>query len=109
MKTHKLKDMAKGWFVGNFDPTLHKTEEFEVAVKEYGQGESEEYHHHKVAQEITVVVTGEVEMNDEKFVRGDIIVLDPNEGTSFTALTDAVITVVKVPCAKGDKYLGGAS
>ena len=27
MKVAKLEDMVKGWFVGNFDPTLIKTNE----------------------------------------------------------------------------------
>ena len=35
MKVVKLEDMVKGWFIGNFDPTLIKTNDVEVAVKEY--------------------------------------------------------------------------
>ena len=39
MKTAKLTDMIKGWFVGNFEPTLLKTNDVEVAVKEYRKGD----------------------------------------------------------------------
>ena len=33
MKTAKLVDMVKGWFIGNFEPTLLKTNDCEVAAK----------------------------------------------------------------------------
>jgi hypothetical protein len=33
MKISKLKDMFRGWVVGNFEPSLYKTDDVEVAVK----------------------------------------------------------------------------
>ncbi|GIU68975.1 MAG: hypothetical protein KatS3mg002_0211 [Candidatus Woesearchaeota archaeon] len=33
MKTAKLSEMTKGWFIGNFEPSLHKTNDVEVGVK----------------------------------------------------------------------------
>ncbi|MCB1316777.1 MAG: hypothetical protein KDK27_12515 [Leptospiraceae bacterium] len=105
MRTNNLSKMFKGWFIGDFDPTLLNTSEFEVAVKKYAAGESEEKHYHKIATEYTVIVQGHVKMNGVEYVEGDIIVMEPGEATDFTALTDATTTVVKVPCVKGDKYL----
>ena len=35
MKTARLDEMTKGWFVGNFFPTLYRTNDVEVAVKRY--------------------------------------------------------------------------
>ena len=106
MKVAKLEDMVKGWFVGNFDPTLLKTNDVEVAVKEYKQGDYEEKHYHKIATEITVIVSGRVKMNDVEYKKGDIIVTEPFESTDFEALEDTVNTVVKYPGANDDKYLG---
>ncbi len=105
MKIAKLNEMTKGWFVGNFSPTLHATEAVEVAVKEYPAGFSEAWHYHKIATEFTVIITGEVEMNGKRYGKGDIIVIPPGEGTDFKALTPAVTTVVKLPGATNDKYL----
>ena len=105
MKTAKLKDMTKGWFVGDFEPTLYKTKDCEVAVKTYKAGDHEKKHYHKVATEITVIVSGIVEMNGIRYEEGDIIIEEPGDVTDFTAITDAVNTVVKLPCAAGDKYL----
>ena len=105
MKTAKINDMFKGWFIGNFSPTLHKTNDFEAAVKYYSAGDYEEKHFHKIAREFTVIVKGRVKMFDREFCEGDIIIAEPGEATDFTALTDAINFVLKVPGANNDKYL----
>ena len=35
MKKNKLSEMIGGWFIGNFEPSLLKTNYVEVAVKKY--------------------------------------------------------------------------
>lgn len=101
---HKLQDMFRGWFVGDFAPTAWESDAFEVAVKHYRAGQREESHYHKVATEITVVVSGDIKIGGEPFKAGDIIVVHPGEAKDFEAVTDAALTIVKVPCVKGDKY-----
>ena len=105
MKTAKLADMAKGWFVGNFEPTLYKTNDVEVAVKSYSAGAYENRHYHKIATEITVVTKGVIRMNDIEYTEGDIIIMEPGEATDFYAVTDAENVVVKLPGANNDKYI----
>ena len=104
MTTYKLSDMKGGWIVGNFEPTIYKTESAEVAVKHYKKGDAEQWHYHKIATEITVIVSGKVKMNNLIFSQGDTIVLAPNEGTDFEVLEDTITTVVKIPGATNDKY-----
>lgn len=104
MQTARIDEMTRGWFVGNFSPTLYSTNDVEVAMKNYTAGEKEAWHYHKIATEITVVVSGEVEFDGSRFVAGDIVKLAPGEGTEFRALTDAVTVVVKLPGANNDKY-----
>ena len=41
MKVGKLDDMTKGWFVGNFEPSVLRTNAVEVAVKKYSEGDFE--------------------------------------------------------------------
>ena len=105
MKVNKLKNMIRGWFVGNFEPTMYKTNDVEVAVKKYKRGDYEEAHYHKLATEISVVISGTVKMNGIIYGEGDIIVMEPNEITDFEAVTDAINVVVKLPGANNDKYL----
>ena len=105
MKVNKLNDMFRGWVVGNFDPSLWKTDDVEVAVKEYVAGDYEEKHYHKIATEITIIGRGKVEMNGIEYNSGDIITIEPGEATDFKVLEDTVTTVIKFPCVKDDKYL----
>ena len=109
MRTARLDDITKGWFVGNFTPTLFNTNDVEVAVKEYKKGQKESRHHHKIATEITVVISGKIRMNDIVYSKGDIIVMYPSEATDFEALEDTINAVVKIPGANNDKYLGEAN
>lgn len=105
-ETAQLSKMTKGWFIGDFSPSLFKTDQFEVAVKYYKAGDKEAEHHHKVGTEYTVVVSGEVLMNSKKYKSGDIVIYKPGEPATFEALTDSVTTVVKIPSVCGDKYPG---
>jgi hypothetical protein len=109
MKVSKLDDMKQGWFVGDFLPTTFATRAAEVAVKRYVAGASEERHYHKVATEITVVLSGHVRMNGVELKSGDIITLEPNESSDFHVISDTVTVVVKVPGALNDKYPGSLS
>jgi quercetin dioxygenase-like cupin family protein len=104
MKHARLEDMVKGWFVGGFQPTALATQACEVAVKRYRAGDREAAHFHKVATEVTLVLSGRVRMAGREWGEGDIVVLAPGEVTDFEALTDAVNVVVKTPGALDDKY-----
>lgn len=104
MKIERLEGMTKGWFVGNFMPTLYRTDEVEVAVKQYHAGDNEGRHSHRIATEITVIVSGEAEMSGQRLTAGDIVLLEPGDSSDFRALSDVITTVVKLPCVAGDKY-----
>lgn len=105
MKVEKLSNMKGGWFIGNFEPSLFKTNECEVAVKSYKKGDKERTHYHKIATEYTIVVNGKVRMFGNVYKEGDIIVVEPGDATDFEALEDAMNVVVKMPGANNDKYL----
>jgi len=106
MKLFKLNDMTKGWFIGKFTPSIIETELVEVAVKRYSAGDYESFHHHKIASEITFVTHGIVKMCGVQYGVGDIVLVEPGETIDFFAVTDAILTVVKFPGAKDDKFLG---
>lgn len=104
MNIYDLNKMTKGWFVGDFEPNVVHSKDFEVAVKEYKKGDKESKHYHKISTEITVIAKGKVVMFDKVFETGAIIEIKPNEATGFEALEDTITVVVKVPSSKSDKY-----
>ena len=105
MSVLKLNDMVKGWFVGDFEPSAYKTAACEVAVKKYTAGDSEPKHYHKVADEVTLILSGRVMMNNSEYISGQIIVIKAGEATDFFAIEDSITVVVKTPSCVNDKFL----
>jgi quercetin dioxygenase-like cupin family protein len=105
MHQFNLNSFIGGWFIGNFSPALFENSNFEIAIKKYNAGQSESSHYHKIATEITVIVSGKVKMNENIYESNDIILINPNESTNFIALEDTTTCVVKIPSVQNDKYL----
>jgi mannose-6-phosphate isomerase-like protein (cupin superfamily) len=105
MEINKLSNFTKGWFIGDFEPSLFPNKDVEVAVKYYKAGDVETAHHHKVAVEYTLIVKGKVTMNNTLINEGEIVTIAPNETTDFKVLEDTITVVVKLPSVKDDKYL----
>lgn len=104
LESAHLEDFKKGWFIGDFDPSLFKTQSVEVAIKQFLAGEREDAHFHKIATEFTVVTKGRVRMGGKDYSEGDIVIVRPGVVSDFEALEDSTLTVVKIPGAKDDKY-----
>ncbi|WP_145508356.1 hypothetical protein [Yersinia alsatica] len=104
MEFFKLKDMVRGWFVGGFEPTLYRSSDVEVAIQHFTAGEHELSHCHKIATEITVIISGRAIMDGKEVNAGDIIKIHPGEYTDFKAIENTVTAVVKLPGALNDKY-----
>lgn len=105
MKITNIENFIRGWVVGNFEPTLYKTEEVEVAYKQYKTGDREDKHYHKIATEISIVTKGIIKMNGKEYHKGDIIVMEPNDIADFSVIEDAENIVIKIPGASNDKYI----
>lgn len=105
MKRDRIEDFVKGWFIGDFEPTIFKTRDFEVAYKIYDAETKEIPHYHKIANEFTFIVDGRVRINNKIFKSGDIIHIQPFEVSSFEAVESTKTIVIKIPSVSGDKYL----
>lgn len=101
----RLDDMVRGWFVGDFSPAALRTRDSEVAVQRFAAGDREAAHVHRVATEVTLVLSGRATMCGRELLAGDILTLPPGAVTSFHALEDTVTVVVKTPSVIDDKYL----
>lgn len=108
-ETNHIDNMVKGWFIGNFEPSLFKTNDVEVAVKYYSKDTDElheDMHYHKEATEFTVIVYGCLKINGVEYRKGDIIVQHPYTSCQAEVIEDTATTVVKLPGANDDKYMG---
>lgn len=97
MKVLKIKDMVGGWFVGNFEPTAYKTEQFEVSYKLHPKGQEWDIHYHTDVTEINYVIRGNMILQGKELNEGDIFILEPYEIADPEFLIDTEIICVKTP------------
>ena len=86
--------MKGGWFVGNFEPSMHK-DNFEVSYKVHRKGESWPIHYHTKVKEINLLIRGKMIIQGENLKSGDIFVLEPYEIADPVFLEDCEIVCVK--------------
>ena len=104
MKTYKIQDFYRGWFIGNFEPSLIKTENFEVGLLTHKKNEQWPKHYHIVATEYNLLVSGSMIIRETRIEPGEIFILEPYEIADPEFLEDCVVLCVKVPSLPGDKY-----
>jgi len=100
----KIQDFKNGWFIGNFEPTVLDTKDFEVCYKSFKEGEKFDPHFHKNSIEISLLTKGEMIMQNKKLVSGDIFIIQPYEVADSIFLTDCEIIAIKVPSSTDDKF-----
>jgi hypothetical protein len=105
MKKFKLQNFTRGWLIGDFEPNILKTKQFEFGIKHYEAGDKEDSHFHRIASELSVIVSGRFEMNGDILDEGDIVFLEPGETSTFQCLNAGYTAVIKTPSAKNDKYI----
>ena len=104
MKKHKLTDFWRGWFIGNFEPSILKSEDFEVGLLTHKKGEVWNKHYHKIGTEYNVLVKGHMRIQGQEMREGDVFILEPNEVADPEFLEDCLVLCVKAPSVPGDKY-----
>jgi quercetin dioxygenase-like cupin family protein len=105
MLKEKLSNMTRGWFIGDFEPSVLKTKDFEVGILTHKKGEEWPKHYHKIATEYTVLLSGSMTICGELIEPGTIFILEPNEIADPIFHEDCTVIVVKTPSVIGDKYV----
>ncbi len=105
MKHYSLQNFTKGWVIGDFSPSVLKTDLFEVAIHEHGAGCETFPHFHKETTELTVVISGSVRVNGITLGEGQMWIYDPFDVSDVQFLEDTKLVVVRWPSKPGDKFL----
>lgn len=104
MIVFRNQEWKGGWFVGNFEPSAFKTDDFEVCLKKHAKGEKWPTHYHKIATEINYLIKGTMTIQDTTFNKGDVFVIAPNEVADPEFLEDCELIVIKTPFVRNDKF-----
>ena len=105
MKVFNIKDMKGGWFIGDFSPSVFKNPFFEVAHHTHSAGYVTPRHTHKIAQELTYIVKGKMNVSGKELNAGSMFIYEPNEVAEVVVLEDVDLVVVKWPSVPSDKYM----
>jgi len=105
MKTYNIKDMKGGWFIGNFEPSVFKNPFFEVAHHFHEAGYIGQKHYHKIAPELSYIVSGKLIASGRDLSTGDMFVYEPGDIADVEFLEDTNLIVVKWPSVPSDKYM----
>lgn len=104
MKQYKLSDCgARGWFMGNFEGSIWPTKDFEICYQKNPRGQTAS-HIHKIAHEITLVISGRQICNGQLFSAGEICVLEPGDISQIEYLEETEVVTIKVPSVPSDKH-----
>jgi quercetin dioxygenase-like cupin family protein len=104
MKKHNLSEFWRGWFIGNFEPALLKTDQFEVGMLTHTKGEVWPKHYHAKHTEYNLLVKGQMIICGQTINAGEIFVLEPNEIADPEFLEDCLVLCIKQPSIPGDKH-----
>ena len=105
MKLDRIENFKRGWFIGNFEPSLLKTN-FEVGLQQSKKGQTHDNHFHKLSTEYNLVISGEIKLNDKILKKGDIFIIEPYEVShDVEYLTDTEILVIRDMSDPKDKYV----
>ena len=97
-------NFTRGWFLGNFEPSLYKTSDFEVGLLIHHADEKWDYHYHKEAEETNVLLKGKMKINEQLIEAGAVFQFPKNQIACPIFLEDCHILCIKEPCVIGDKY-----
>lgn len=102
MKIFNFKEMKGGWFIGNFEPSAYKTDQFEVSYKKHYKGEHWSAHYHTEVTEINLLIKGKMSFQNKILKDNDIFIVEPFEISDPIFLEDCELVVIKTP-SKNDK------
>lgn len=102
MDTLLSKQHKDGYFIGNFEDSLYRSGNIEVANRFILKGAIDEGYYRKKDTEIINIITGKLEINGREYKAGDSYRWDPGERIGFYALKNSIFTMVKYPGTPND-------
>lgn len=99
-----LKNMTRGWFLGDFLPCAYTSKDVEVGVLEHKAGEESLAHIHRKADEINVLLSGSMRINNIELQKNQIFIIPKGHLTKAIFHEDCKILCVKIPSDTKDKY-----
>lgn len=102
---HKVESFLRGWIIGDFTPSLLRTQDFEICIVSHKKNEKSSPHYHTSSTEINVVLSGNLEVNGSVLRKHDIFIYERNEVSNVRFISDSELCVIRVPSKPDDKVI----
>jgi dTDP-glucose pyrophosphorylase/mannose-6-phosphate isomerase-like protein (cupin superfamily) len=104
-KSININEYVRGWLIGDFEPCIKKTTNYEIGVLRHKQGEKWDFHYHKDVREINILLSGEMVINNVSVKKDTIFIFEKGMISCPLFFTDCVVLCIKVPSVPGDKLI----
>lgn len=100
-----VHSFTRGWFMGDFEPSIVRTKEFEVGKLIHKKDEKWPFHYHKNITEVNYLIKGSMRINGRLLYPGDIFTFMPGQIACPQFIEDCEVLCVKTPSVPSDKYI----
>lgn len=101
----KLEDYLGGWIIGNFQPSIYKTPNYEIGLVTHVKDANWEFHYHKHVTEINILISGHLLLNNIPVNAGTVFIINKNVIACPQFLETCKILCIKIPSIPGDKTI----
>ena len=105
MKISKIDSTENGWFIGNFPKAIYQTKGVEVSYRIHKAGDLWDWHYHEHLDEINLLISGSMLIQDTLIESGDVFILERMEIADPVFIEDCEIVCVKLPNFTNDKIV----
>lgn len=99
-----LNDYTRGWIIGNFQPSVLQTQNFEVGIMYHPKGQKNTPHYHAKVTEYNILISGSMIIQNTIIKANTVFILEPYEIADPEFLEDCIVVCVKTPSIPDDKY-----
>jgi len=111
IENNTIKDLidttkfTRGWLIGNFEPNIKRTTEYEIGILQHKKDEKWAFHYHSQTTEINILISGEMLINDIFVKQNTIFIFEKNMISCPLFLSDCTVLCIKIPSLPNDKII----
>jgi dTDP-glucose pyrophosphorylase len=100
-----LSNYVRGWLIGDFEPSIKKTTEFEIGFEYYKKDQKCAFHYHSETKEINILISGVMIINNIPIYKDTIFILEKNMICCPLFIQNCIILSIKLPSLPKDKFI----
>ena len=98
-------DYVRGWLIGDFEPNIKKTKDYEIGILQHKKDEKWAFHYHYKTTEINILLSGEMLINNISVLKNTLFIFEKDMISCPLFLTDCIVLCIKIPSLPNDKII----